>query len=370
MEKTVEIVTDPIQFKRTMEYQALANIDPPVPGTFWGKDFLLVDVDNSGPVSINIPPGTYTGTQLADAAEVALRDAFGDDKMVQLTAGVDNEFSIDFKKASGDGKSTGLPSPIVVDLHDDSIVTTTPENGMTMDTFLSHAQRLITQQLNAYIQDPGDTDGVDATKVDNIGADGKLFKKVIANSPIVTPPLTFDVIKVNHTNPDINSGNAVERYLGYSNVANQPFIKAYDKLFEGAGGGGAIGDNAALGSIHTISADADGYLTVKLNGNVPGDLEVMRFQQNDIDGGGAKPEDYITTFGSEEIAIKKRTFDGADTVYQLDKIIPGGQATITAMTAGGKVQEIVKILAKPSDYVEAYLEDTEGLVEGVREAFA
>ena len=205
--------------------------------------------------------------------------------------------------------------------------------------------------------------------MDNIGADGKLFKKVIANSPIVTPPLTFDVIKVNHTNPDINSGNAVERYLGYSNVANQPFIKAYDKLFEGAGGGGAIGDNAALGSIHTISADADGYLTVKLNGNVPGDLEVMRFQQNDLDGGGAKPQDYVRLFGSEEIAIKKRTFDGADTVYQLDKIIPGGQATITAMTAGGKVQEIVKILAKPSDFIEAYLEDTEGLVEGVREVF-
>ena len=106
-----------------------------------------------------------------------------------------------------------------------------------MDTFLSHAQRLMTNALNAYIQDPADTDGVDATKVDNIGADGKLFKKAVANSPIVTPPLTFDVIKVNHTNPDINGGNAVERYLGYSNVANQPFIKAYDKLFEGAGGG-------------------------------------------------------------------------------------------------------------------------------------
>ena len=50
---------------------------------------------------------------------------------------------------------------------------------MKMDTFLSHAQRLITNQLNAYIQDPADTDGVDATKVTNIGADGKLFKKVV-----------------------------------------------------------------------------------------------------------------------------------------------------------------------------------------------
>ena len=62
------------------------------------------------------------------------------------------------------------------------------EDGMKMDTFLSHAQRLMTNQLNAYIQDPADTDGVDATKVDNIGADGKLFKKVVANAAITTPP--------------------------------------------------------------------------------------------------------------------------------------------------------------------------------------
>ena len=169
-----------MQFKRTMEYQALANVDPLVPGTFWGKDFLLVDVDNSGPVSVDIPPGTYTGAQLADATEVALRDAFGDDKLVQLTAGVDSTFTIDFKKSSGDGKSTGLPAPITIDLHADSIVTGTPEDGMKMDTFLTHAQRLITNQLNAYIQDPADADGVDATKVNNLGeADGKLFKKAV-----------------------------------------------------------------------------------------------------------------------------------------------------------------------------------------------
>ena len=116
--RTVEVVTDPLQFKRTMEYQSIANVDPVVPGTFWGKDFLLVDVDNSGPVSIDIPPGTYNGEELAAAVEIALRDAFGDDKKVQLTTDVDNTFTIDFKKSSGDGKSTGLPTPITVDLHD------------------------------------------------------------------------------------------------------------------------------------------------------------------------------------------------------------------------------------------------------------
>ena len=359
--RTIEVVTDPMQFKRTMEYQALANVDPVVPGTFWGKDFLLVDVDNSGPVSIDIPPGTYTGQQLANVVEVSLRDAFGDDKMVQLTAGVDSTFTIDFKKSSGDGKSTGLPSPIQIDLHADSIVTATPEDGMKMDTFLSHAQRLITNQLNAYIQDPADTDGVDATKVGNIGADGKLFKKAIGNAAIAAAPAAFDVLKVNHTNPDVNGGNAVERYIGYSNVANKPEIKAYDKLFKEAGG--AIGDNGTLGSIRSITADADGYLTVTLNGDVAGDMEVLRFQQNDA--ANNKAEDFVRLFGSNEIAVKKRTLVAGDTAYQLDFIVPGGQATIAALGA----QEPLKILAKPSDHIEAYFEDTSGLVEGVNEVF-
>jgi len=60
----------------------------------------------------------------------------------------------------------------------------TPEDGMKMDTFLSHAQRLITNQLNAYIQDPADADGVDAVKVANIGADGKLFKKFMGTNQL------------------------------------------------------------------------------------------------------------------------------------------------------------------------------------------
>ena len=78
-----------------------------------------------------------------------------------------------------------------------------------------------------------------------------------------------------------------------------------------------------------------------------------------------KQEDYIAMFGSDEIAIKKRTDDGADTTYQLDFIVPGG-----ALPAGSPGnQSPINILAKPSDFIEAYLEDTEGLVEGVREVF-
>ena len=71
-----------------------------------------------------------------------------------------------------------------------------------------------------------------------------------------------------------------------------------------------------------LAVDADGYLTVTINGVITGDMEVLRFQQNAA--GGGKKEDYIAMFGSDEIAIKKRTDDGADTTYQLDFIVPGG----------------------------------------------
>ncbi|MDB4092655.1 flagellar hook-basal body complex protein, partial [bacterium] len=59
--RTVTIVTDPLLFKSTNEYAALAG-NAQTGSTFWGKDFLLIDIDASGPVSIDIPPGTYNGT--------------------------------------------------------------------------------------------------------------------------------------------------------------------------------------------------------------------------------------------------------------------------------------------------------------------
>ena len=140
--------------------------------------------------------------------------------------------------------------------------------------------------------------------------DARLFKKTVGGAFDLTAiPTKFDVIKVGHTNAD--SGGAVERYLGYSNVANQPFIKAYDKLFHIQGG--TIGDNGTANSIRGLAVDGDGYLTVTINGVVTGDMEVLRFQQNAA--GGGKKEDYIAMFGSDEIAIKNTTNDGNDTTY-------------------------------------------------------
>lgn len=338
--RTIEVVTDPLQFKRTMEYQSIANVDPVVPGTFWGKDFLLVDVDNSGPVSIDIPPGTYNGEELASAVEVALQDAFGDDKKVQLTTDVDNTFTIDFKKSSGDGKSTGLPTPITVDLHDTSIVTSTPDDGLEMDEFLSHAQTLITTELNEYIQNGTQ---VDATAVENIGASGKLFKSQIG-SAITVAPDEYDVIKIDHT---YNTATT-ERYIAYSNVGNDPEIKAYDKLF--------------LDAVTTMGVE-NGYLTVTVAGSaITDNMEVLRFQQNDVTNNGTST-DFIEMVGSSEIAIREASLvnNGNDTKFILDFIPPGG-----AIPGG---QDPINVLAKPSDHIEAFFEDTAGLVEGVDEVF-
>lgn len=342
--RTVEIVTDPMKFKKTMEYQSLQGVASPVPGTFWGKDFLLVDVDNSGPVSIDIPPGTYNGEQLAAAVEVAMRDAFGDDKKVQLTNGEDNILTIDLKKSSGDGKSTGLSAPITVNLNADSIVSTTPENGLELDTFLVHAQRLVTNKMNAQVQGTNANEA-DLTKSAELGTDGRLFKQVTGGAAITAPPTDFDVINVNHTNTAINSGNVTERFIAYSNVGDVPSVKAYDAKF-------------SSGIVLGTQTDT-GLLTVEITGSsAPAeDLTVLRFQQRGTDADNK----IIDAYGAAEISIKSASTSGNTTTYVLD---------VAANTDANDLtnQDSITILGQPSEHIEAFLESTEGLVEGVQEA--
>ena len=266
--RTIEIVTDPMQFKRTMEYQTITEVANPIPGTFWGKDFLLVDVDESGPVSIDVPPGIYTGEELAATVEIALREAFGDDKQIQLTEGIDSTFTIDLKTDSGDGKSTGLASPIVVDLHSSTFVTESieagydPADGLNMNAFLTHAQTLMTAGLNEYIQDGIN---VDATAAAELNVEGRLFKKAVG-AQITDAPQNFDIISFDHLNEDIDAA-AQERYIAYANVDDNPNIKAYDAKFEPA--------------LTAFGVEGD-YLSVTLAGNLTAiDYEVFRFQQND-----------------------------------------------------------------------------------------
>lgn len=142
------------------------------------------------------------------------------------------------------------------------------------------------------------------------------------------------------------------RYLAYSNVESTPEIKAYD-----------VATNAVLAN---ITKDADtGYLkvtipTAELNGVT--DLEVLRFQQNAVDGDSQK---FIGEVGTDEIAIRSSVVDGANTVFLLNHLVEDDNIVNT----GNAGEAAIKILGKPSDFVEAYFDDTKGLVEGVSDVF-
>ena len=351
--KTITIVTDPMKFKSTMEYQALQGEENPIAGTFWGKDFLLVDVDNSGPVSIDIPPGTYNGIQLAEAVEVAMRSAFGDDKKVQLSAGVDNTFSLDLKATSGDGLSSGLATgPIVVDLHEASIVATANEAvaGLEMNTFLSHAQMKMNDAMNAYIQ--GDTPaGVDAANVSALGVDGRMFKKLVggAGIPGSAIPTGNDIITVLQKEGD-GTPDAVDRYVAYSNTNNKPEVKAYDI-------------KTTLSEVDDSYGVTDGvpFFTVPQDG-FSTEPETVRFMQF-----GDGTSTWTDFFGTEDIAVSKVEAIEGTTNYKVHLDFDMGTATAIPDILAGDDNTV--ILGKPSDHIEAYFESTEGLVAGVQEAF-
>ena len=153
-DKLVEIVTDPLQFKATREAGADGDV-------YWGKDFLLVNVDDSDqPVSIDINPGLYNADQLAAEVERAINAAYGDDRKFQVEQNVDDTITIDFQRVGADGAVTSLTNKVSVELlGTDSYVTeligddfaiegTSPD--FTKEQFLAHTQVRMNETLNQY----------------------------------------------------------------------------------------------------------------------------------------------------------------------------------------------------------------------------
>ena len=172
-DKLVEIVTDPLQFKATRE---AGNSGSDV---YWGKDFLLVNVDDSDqPVSIDINPGLYNADQLAAEVERAINAAYGDDRKFQVEQNVDDTVTLDFQRVGADGTVTPLTNKISVELlgtdsyvteamgDDFAITGTSPD--FTKEEFLAHAQIRINETLNeygrAYSDDPLGVGGLQFVK--------------------------------------------------------------------------------------------------------------------------------------------------------------------------------------------------------------
>ena len=173
-DKLVEIVTDPLQFKATRD-AGNAGSD-----SYWGKDFLLVNVDDSDqPVSIDLNPGFYNAEQLAAEVERAINAAYGDDRKFQVEQNVDDVISLDFQRVGADGAVTQLSTPISVNLLGTSgtsyvsdlitaenpkfsITSTSPD--FTKEELLAHSQVRINETLNDYARATTDSLGVGTLK--------------------------------------------------------------------------------------------------------------------------------------------------------------------------------------------------------------
>ena len=82
---------------------------------------------------------------------------YGDDKKIQIVQNVDDTLTIDLQKLIADGTSTGLTTPVTVDLLADSyvstkegIVLTGASPDFTREQFLAHAQARLNDSLNTY----------------------------------------------------------------------------------------------------------------------------------------------------------------------------------------------------------------------------
>ena len=243
-DRLVEVVTDPMQFKATRES---GNGDSRV---YWGKNFLTVNVDNGDqPVNIDIRPGRYNATQLAAEVERAINESYGDDNKIQIVQNVDDTLNINLFKLNQDGSSSGLTTPITVDLlgtsyvsQVDNITLTGASPDFTREQFLAHSQAKINQALNEYAVNSADT----VTNATTLGVSTDLF----ARSRGATMPAIFEktqIVNFDHTTSSLTSGSitgdtlaTTEKSLVYSTYADRPSLSVYDnkQMVDTTGAGG------------------------------------------------------------------------------------------------------------------------------------
>ena len=188
--KVIEITNDPMRFKATRE---AGNDNASI---FWGNDFLLVNVDDGDvPVSVDLRPGYYNATQLADEVERAINDAYGDDSRLQIRSNFDDKLTVDFSILNtNDGTLKGLAQPVEIDLLQPSYVseqfgidTTGASPDFTREEFLAHAQLRINDALNKA--------GVAQTS--NLGVQNQMFARASSSRLNEIPDFT-EIIPISH----------------------------------------------------------------------------------------------------------------------------------------------------------------------------
>ena len=253
-DKTVTIVTDPMKFNSTRERGHTSS------SIYWGTNFMTINVDNSDqPVNIDIRPGSYNATQLSAEIQRAVNAAYGDDKKIQIVQNVDDTLTIDLLKLNADGTSTGLTTPVSVDLLSDSyvsdlegIVLTGASPDFTREQFLAHTQARLNAALNEYAVTPS-TDAVNSATALGVGeslfyrASGKSISTILTQSQAFTfNHRTADdgssATSNTAANLTANGSLSTGRHLTYSYYGKTPELHVYDEV-------DALGDNASTTAV-------------------------------------------------------------------------------------------------------------------------
>ena len=283
--KLVEIVNDPMQFKATRE---AGNLNSNI---YWGKDFLVVNVDDGDvPVSIDLRPGKYNAEQLAAEVERAINEAYGDDRKLQVRKNVDDTLTIDlFNLNPVDGTLTGLTDPIEVDLLQPSFVSeqiealdiTGSSPDFTTEEFLAHAQARINDALTKAAVTTAE-DGSETIN-DGLGVSNQMFARGIG-LPLAGVFEDTQVISFDHTTANvaddgsITANAAEERYLVHSFYGKRPTLSVYEAKTDIPLANNAISYNSSANALSIKVNDLSAFepnQKIRLAGAFPGNSEIL-----------------------------------------------------------------------------------------------
>ncbi|MDC0490299.1 flagellar hook-basal body complex protein [Paracoccaceae bacterium] len=325
--KLIQITNDPMMFNATRE---AGNADSSI---FWGKDFLLVNVDDGDvPVSIDLRPGFYNATQLAAEVQRAINDAYGDDNKLQVRSNVDDTLTVDFYTLNtGDGTLSGLPAPVSVDLLSASYVTEQvgiDTNGsspdFTREEFLAHAQVRVIDTMNDYVINGTGDLGVNANLFTR--SSGGQMDAVYENTDVIT----FDYASETPSS---------ERHLAYSYYDKKPDLAVYDNKDAVSTSGTIVYDSS--NNLLTIDVDDTSNFTVGEVVRLAGNFD----NQNSIING-------------RDLTILSIDSNNSITINTTGEGFPDGGFTLTQSnngTAGDTFLEAYILSDKSSD-VEAFFE--------------
>lgn len=366
-DKRVNIVTDPLLFASTVEGGNSGS------DTYWGNDFLLVNVDNGDQaVSIDVRPGSYNAEELAAEVERAINEAYGDDSKFQIVQNVDDELTIDLFRLNADGSSVGLGNKITVDLlaptyvsdlvgaeNDVADYTAGASPDFTKSEFLAHTQLRINDTLNNYVI----SGGADAATA--LGVDGRLFVRGEGDQ-MSEPHTATEIISFTHHQDADASGTGEAHYLAYSYFGKTPNLSVYDSKTD-------LGANASDTEIgdSIISYDStQNIMEIYLDGSVlnAADLSSMTVQLN-----GTGSDTFETLLNGRDLrlldaeTIETSTGSGIyRTVLKVDTSALGFPDADFNMTGTGNS---ISLLSSPADDVEAYFETTQNANPSGQEQF-